>query len=281
MWQSARKLLDDTEETSTAPQLLDLIQRGLDARERLICSNLRLVLWVAREYEKVTEVRRDDLMQMGILGLIHATDKYDPELGFRFSTYASVSTKRAILRGLTQAGRTIRLPPKILKQLSKLSKSRRALRGRLGRSPSVHELAQDTGFTQSHIHFLIIIRQDAISFDTPLPGDESGRSSGPPARVSRAPDPSVLLERAEEQQLLRQTIDDLDLRSQIIIRHRLAIDGMPFLTLEQLGHLLDLTKERVRQLERKALMYVTAECRRLTEYECMMTALSEEPTDAK
>ena len=281
MWQSARKLLGDTEGMSTAPQLLDLIRQGQDARERLICSNLRLVLWVAREFEQVTQVRRDDLVQMGILGLIHATDKYDPELGFRFSTYASVSTKRAILRGLTEAGRTIRLPPSILKQLSRLSKARRALRGRLGRSPNTRELAQDTGFTQSHIHFLNLIRQDATSFDAPAPGDDSGRSGGPPARASSAPDPSVLLERAEEQQLLRRTVDDLDLRSQMIVRHRLALDGVPFLTLEQLGDVLDLTRERVRQLERTALTQVTAECRRLTEPECVPTGLPEEPPDAK
>jgi RNA polymerase primary sigma factor len=280
-WQSARKLLGDAEETPTALPLLDLIQQGLDARERLICSNLRLVLWVAREYEQVTEVRRDDLVQMGILGLIHATDKYDPELGFRFSTYASVSTKRAILRGLSEAARTIRLPPNVLKQLSSLSKSRRTLRGRLGRSPNILELAQDTGFTQSHIHFLNLVRQDAISFDAPGPGDDSGRSSGPPARASRAPDPSMLLERAEEQQLLRQTVDDLDSRSRMIVRHRLSLDGVPFLTLEQLGEVLDLTRERVRQLERKALIQVTAECRRLMGSECISTALEEVPPDAK
>lgn len=280
-WRSARQVMEEADCSGGPWELKAVVERGKTARERLICSNMKLVLWVAREYTRVTDLERDDLVQMGICGLIHAADKYDPERGYRFSTYASISIRRAILRELSTGGRTIRLPPHIIKQLARLSKCRRSSRARLGRSPTVRELAAETGFTQAQVHFLMAVKSDAVSYDAPPGEADDRRDGGPPARPDSTPDPSIALEKQEERRILRQTITALDGRSQSIVRHRLSLDGETFMTLKELGTMLGLTRERVRQLELKALNTLTLECRRLSGEMDPATDTPEEHHDAE
>jgi RNA polymerase primary sigma factor len=221
-----------------------------EAKRRLIESNLRLVMSITRNYTKAG-VPLLDLIQEGNLGLIRAVEKFDYKLGYKLSTYATWWIRQAVTRALADQGRTIRLPVHVADQVKKLLRARRNLTNKLNRDPTPPELAQESGFPLQRVEELLELVEDPISLQVPVGDGESlygdmieDTKTAPPDTATALKLQSVELKRA----LLR-----LSPRARSVLMRRFGLDGNPPQTLEQVGEGLGITRERVRQLEARAL----------------------------
>jgi RNA polymerase primary sigma factor len=226
-----------------------------EAKRRLIESNLRLVMSITRNYTKAG-VPLLDLIQEGNLGLIRAVEKFDYKLGFKLSTYATWWIRQAVTRALADQGRTIRLPVHVADQVKKLLRARRNLTQKLNRDPTPPELAKESGFPVERVEELLELVEDPISLSIPVGDGESlygdlieDTKSDPPDAATALKLRSVELKRA----LLR-----LSPRGRSVLMRRFGLDGNPPQTLEQVGESLGITRERVRQLEARALRELRA-----------------------
>jgi RNA polymerase primary sigma factor len=226
-----------------------------EAKRRLIESNLRLVMSITRNYTKAG-VPLLDLIQEGNLGLIRAVEKFDYKLGFKLSTYATWWIRQAVTRALADQGRTIRLPVHVADQVKKLLRARRNLAQKLNRDPTAAELAEESGFPVERVEELLELVEDPISLSIPVGDGESlygdlieDTKSDPPDAATALKLRSVELKRA----LLR-----LSPRGRSVLMRRFGLDGNPPQTLEQVGESLGITRERVRQLEARALRELRA-----------------------
>lgn len=251
----------------TVADLKKQIRRSLRAKAALTESNVRLVVSIAKRY-----VRRglsfQDLAQEGILGLTRACEKFDPERGFRFSTYASWWIKQSIMRAIADQGRTIRLPVHIHDQLNALRKLEREMKIELGRDPTPEELAAKSNLTVEKIDFLNRVTQQSVSMEEELRTTKSKGSAaglgGPAASSDRGltlgeimGDPeSQPVEQASYQMLkddISRLICTLNSREQAVIRMRFGLDDGKAKTLEEIGRRFSVTRERIRQIEARAL----------------------------
>jgi RNA polymerase primary sigma factor len=221
-----------------------------EAKRRLIESNLRLVMSITRNYTRAG-VPLLDLIQEGNLGLIRAVEKFDYKLGYKLSTYATWWIRQAVTRALADQGRTIRLPVHVADQVKKLLRARRNLTQKLNRDPTTVELAKESGFTVERVGELLELVEDPISLEIPVGDGESlygdlieDTSSDPPDAATATKLRSAELKRA----MLR-----LSPRARSVLMRRFGLDGNPPQTLEQVGASLGITRERVRQLEARAL----------------------------
>jgi RNA polymerase primary sigma factor len=232
-----------------------IVESGDVARAQLIMSNLRLVIHYAKQHAAMSSLSVDDLVQEGILGLFRAAEKYDPELGFKFSTYASWWINQSISRAIDTTGRTIRIPAHVLGRLRKLQRKRRRLSITLRYRPASHELANDLGCSVGEVEFLLRIEQDVKSLDHELP-----RSDGETLQRSvrsRTESPTEAAERHELKRIVRGVLETLDQRSSRILEMRFGLNGRRPRTLEQIAKKLGLTRERVRQIQKHALEKVS------------------------
>jgi RNA polymerase primary sigma factor len=220
------------------------------AKRRLIESNLRLVMSITRNYVN-SGVPLLDLIQEGNLGLIRAVEKFDYKMGYKLSTYATWWIRQAVTRAIADQGRTIRLPVHVVDQVRRVMRARRVLTQKLNRDPLPDEIAKESGFDVKRVRELLELVEDPVSLETPVGDGDSMYGDMIEDVNSERPDESLaeMLRGAELQTALAQ----LSERMRHVLELRFGLTGAAPKTLEEVGAELGVTRERVRQLESRAL----------------------------
>lgn len=222
-----------------------------DARTRMIQSNLRLVVKIAREYLN-RGMSLDDLIGEGNLGLIRASEEYDPRFGTRFSTYASYWIKQAIRHALINTTATIRLPAHMVGLLTKWRRAERALTKEFGHPPTSDQVAVSLGLSDSQ-KGLVEKAKRARQLRLESGGGEDGRSWSPDESPAEREAPGAVLEADDERENLLRRLDRLDARERAILALRFGLEGEVPLTLKEVGRRLGVTREWVRKIEIRAV----------------------------
>ncbi len=239
----------------TAEEELDLAMRmeagDIEAKKKLAEANLRLVVSIAKRY-----VGRGmsllDLIQEGNLGLIKAVEKFDYKKGFKFSTYATWWIRQAITRAIADQARTIRIPVHMVETINKLIRVSRQLLQELGREPTPAEIGKEMGFSEEKVREIQKISQDPVSLETPI-GEEEDSHLGDFIPDEDAPAPAEAASYTLLKEQLSEVLGTLTEREEKVLRLRFGLDDGRTRTLEEVGKEFNVTRERIRQIEAKAL----------------------------
>jgi RNA polymerase primary sigma factor len=237
----------------SAAAAVNLAHREADkARDEMIRANLRLVVWIAKKYRRGGSLHFLDLIQEGNMGLMRAVDKFDYRRGVKFSTYAVWWIRQSIARAVTDQGRTIRIPVHMTETATKIQRERRRLYQELGRNPEAAEVALRTGVPLAHVERAQSLVAEPISLDMPI-GEDGDATLGDLIEATDMVSPHGAVEARLLEQLVSGALGGLTQREAEILRMRFGIGGMSEHTLEDVGKKYRLTRERIRQIEAKAL----------------------------
>jgi RNA polymerase primary sigma factor len=250
--QAAQALETNSFEQMASAELGKRIIEGQEAEHQMIAANLRLVVSIAKLYSTRSSLDLLDLIQEGAFGLIKAVSKFDHQKGFKLSTYATWWIRQSITRAIDDTGRLIRLPVHVCESLARIRKIKGSLtRERFGKEPSTSEIAEQLGWEPGKVQFLMDVAMDPLSLDTPVGDDKESLSSF--VRSTAEKNPEKIMMATERSMLIDGVLSQLSPRERSVLSRRFGLDGSGPETLETISRTFDLTRERIRQIEYKAL----------------------------
>lgn len=233
-------------------ELAIAVENGdLEAKQRLAEANLRLVVSIAKRYVG-RGMQFLDLIQEGNMGLMKAVDKFDYSKGFKFSTYATWWIRQAITRAIADQARTIRIPVHMVETINKLVREQRNLLQELGQDPTPEQIAEHMGMTPDKVREILKIAQEPVSLETPI-GEEDDSHLGDFIEDEVIENPVDYTTRVVLREQLDEVLDTLTDREENVLRLRFGLDDGKMRTLEDVGKVFNVTRERIRQIEAKAL----------------------------